>query len=136
MTRFRVPGLLLIVVLTLTACPQRTAVWVKEGSTLDNLVFQFGTRRGVPGGAQIGVVRVYRCNGSATGPGAMWVVGPVGGTANVLELAYGEPPPDFSADQGPVDLQPGCYRIDVSGTGKAEFIIDTNGEVSERLRGS
>lgn len=128
-------GLCLLMSLTLTACPQRTAVWVRDGSTADNLVFQFGTSRGEPGGAQIGVVRVYHCDGPATGPGAAWVVGPEGGTADVRELRYGQTPAGFTSDQGPSRLEAGCYRVDVSGTGKTEFVIDSTGRVTERPRG-
>lgn len=132
MTRVTQLCLPLFIGLASTGCPQRTAVWVREGSTASNLVLQFGTDRRKLGGADIGVIRVYECGGSSTGLGAMWVVGPQGGTAELRELTYGLTPPGFTSDQGPQPLEPKCYRVDVSGTGKTEFVVDSAGRVSER----
>jgi hypothetical protein len=123
-----------LLVVGLTACPQRTAVWVENGSTANHLVLRIADKRGGSGEVAIGVIRVYECSGPATGAGAMWVVGPRNGTANVQQIVYGETPPGFVSDQAPQPLKPGCYRVDVSGTGKTEFQVDANGAVSERAR--
>jgi hypothetical protein len=119
----------------LAACPQRTAVWVEPGSTAAHLTIGVGKKRGQPGGADIGVVRVYRCDGAATGEGAMWAVGPSSGTGDVRQIVYGQTPAGFVSNQGPQPLTPGCYRIDVSGTGKTEFQVGNDGTVTERQRG-
>jgi hypothetical protein len=117
-------------------CQQRTAVWVRSGSTADNLVLEFGRERGTPGGAAIGAIRIYGCDAPGTGSGAQWVVGPTGGTADVREIKYGETPAGFTSDQGPQPLKPGCYRVDVSGTGKTQFIVEPSGQVREQERSS
>lgn len=135
MTRRNLRSVLtMLFTVSLTGCPQRTAVWVRVDSTASNLVLQFGRERGIPGGAAIGVIRVYRCDGPATGDGASWVVGPVGGTNDVTQIRYGETPPGFSSDQGPLPLTPGCYKVDVSGTGKTAFVVDSSGKVIEQPR--
>lgn len=118
----------------LAACPQRTAVWVEDGSTANHLVLRIADRRGGSGAVAIGVVRVYECGWPATGGGAAWVVGPQNGTANVQQIVYGETPPGFVSDQGPHPLKPGCYRVDVSGTGKTEFQVEANGAINEHQR--
>lgn len=120
--------------LILTACPQRTAVWVDQGSTASHLVLRIADRRGGSGKVAIGVVRVYQCGGPSTGAGAAWVVGPQNGTANVQQIVYGETPPGFVSDQGPQPLKAGCYHVNVSGTGTTEFQVEANGTVTERRR--
>ncbi len=114
------------------ACQQKTAVWVEQGSTVSQLVLRFGEKHGRPGGAQIGVVRVYGCDGASSGPGAFWAVGPHGGTADFTRLVYGETPPGFVSDEGPLPLTPGCYKVAISGTGTTEFEIDPDGKVTEK----
>src|SRR5918999_538123 len=113
--------------LIIGGCPQRTGVWIREGSTSNDLVLEFGKERGKPGNAAIGAIRVYRCDAPATGAGAAWVVGPASGTADVPQIRYGETPVGFTSDQGPQPLVSGCYRVDISGTGKTEFVIDSAG---------
>ncbi len=117
--------------LFLTACPQKTAVWVEEGSTAGHLVLGIGSRRGHPGDADIGVVRVYRCDRTSDGPGASWLVGPMGRTEQIKRLVYGETPSGFSSEQGPEPLTPGCYKVATSGTGTTGFTVDSLGTVTE-----
>ena len=118
-------------VLVLCGCPQRTAVWVEAGSTANHLVLKIGKSRGVIGGVAVGVVRVDRCANPTTGAGAMWVVGPQHGTADMDSLVYGVAPDGFVSDQGPQSLTPGCYRVSISGTGRVSFAIDSIGHVTE-----
>lgn len=125
------PAAILIPAALLVACPQRTAIWIEPGSTINHLVFRMGAEYGQPGGAQFGAIRVYRCDAPDSGPGADWVVGPVGGTAPITALVYGEVPSGFISDQGPMPLRPGCYRVGGSGTGSTSFDIDSTGHVTE-----
>lgn len=118
----------------LAGCPQRTEVWVAENSRREHLVLRIGKSRESNDSVAIGVIRVYGCQGPATGRGAMWVTGPSSGTAYVREVVYGNPPSGFSTDQGPKTLLPGCYFVDVSGTGKTAFTVSNSGEVTERER--
>lgn len=117
--------------LCLTACPQKTAVWVETGSSARHVVFRISDRRGGTGSVSIGVVRVYECGGSSSGEGAMWVVGPRAGTANLQSITYGITPQGFASDQGPRPLTRGCYEVAVSGTGRTQFTVDANGAATE-----
>ena len=119
-------------VIGLTACPQRTAVWIEQGSTASHVIFGIADTRHGSGRVSIGVVRVYGCEAPDGGQGAMWVVSPKNGTANVHQLVYGETPPGFVSDQGPRPLAPGCYRVAISGTGRTQFTIDATGAVTEQ----
>ncbi len=134
LNRNRTFSLLMLLTPILAGCPQRSAVWIEQGSTATHLTLGLGKKRGTPGGADIGVIRVYRCDSPATGEGAMWVVGPSGGTNDVRRIVYGETPPGFVSNQGPHPLTPGCYRVDVSGTGKTEFQVEKDGIVTEHQR--
>ena len=125
---------LILTTVLLTACPQRTAVWIESGSTSNHLVIDLGSKRGSLGDADIGVVRVHRCDASPTGSGAAWVVGPNGGTARFSRLVYGETPSGFISSQGPTPLVAGCYRVEISGTGQAAFYVGRDGTVTERQR--
>jgi hypothetical protein len=113
--------------------PQRSAVWVESGSTVTHLIFGLGKDRAHPGSADIGVVRVYRCDGSSTGDGAMWVLESNGATKRVERIVYGDSPAGFVSDQGPRPLSPGCYLVDVSGSGQTQFEVGVNGAISERV---
>lgn len=115
----------------LAACPQKTAVWVEPGSSASHLVLGIADSRGRRGPVAIGAIRVYECGGDDSGPGAMWVVGPRGGTADIRRIVYGTTPPGFVSDQGPRALTPGCYRVEISGTGSTEFTVDAKGAVTE-----
>jgi hypothetical protein len=126
------PCVLLVV---LAGCPQKTAVWVGEGSTASKLAFRIAASRGGSDGVEIGVVRVEPCSGTGTGGGAAWVIGPKVGTARFSRVEYGSAPHGFVTEQGPIPLAPGCYRVIVSGTGRAEFQVSSDGSVSENRPG-
>ena len=132
--RARARALAVLLCCCVAGCPQRTAVWVAKDSRSEHLVLRIGKSRESDDSVAIGVVRVYGCQAPATGGGAMWVTGPSSGTANVRELVYGHPPDGFSTDQGPKTLVPGCYFVDISGTGKTAFTVSNSGEITERDR--
>src|SRR6185437_2086867 len=82
-------------VFALAACPQRTAVWVEAGSTVNHLVLRIAEERDASGTVAIGVIRVDRCDASSTGSAAMKVTGPAYWTANVHRIACRESRPGF-----------------------------------------
>ncbi len=129
--RLKQPLIGLSAIVLLTACPQRTAVWIGDGSTASDVVFRIADKRDGNGDVAIGVVRVYACDGSDSGGGAMWVAGPQGGTVSIHQIVYGELPPNWESDQGPKALTPGCYRVASSGTGRTEFVVGADGTVTE-----
>lgn len=131
MTRRLRTVLLPTLALLLTACPQKTAVWVRSGSTPEELVFEFGTARGEKGLVDVGVVRVERCASSSPTSVAAWVVWPTSGTVAMSEIRYGAVPQGFAA-QGPAQsLTTGCYSVVISGTGRTTFTVDSLGIISE-----
>jgi hypothetical protein len=123
--------LLPLIAFVLTACPQKTAVWVRSGSTADHLVFDFGKTLGAKGPVDVGILRVERCASSSASSAASWVVWPTSGTVLMSEIRYGEVPQGFIA-QGPAQaLSAGCYSVVISGTGRATFSVDSVGSIKE-----
>ena len=131
MTRYLRTILLPLLAFLLTACPQKTAVWVRSDSTAEALVFDFGTSRGDKGPVDIGVVRVEACASSSATSAAHWVVWPTSGTVPMSEIRYGEVPQGFTT-QGPAHpLTSGCYSVVISGNGRTTFTVDSLGVISE-----
>ena len=102
-------------VLSLTACPQETAVWIPRASTTANLVFHLGKERGHDRDVALGMLRVRRCGGGGGGAaaidsGAMWALYAVDRAQEVSKIRYGETPAGFRSATGAVPLIPGCYR--------------------------
>ena len=118
--------------LVVLGCPQRTAVWLADGSTARRLVFRLSDERDGSRAVAVGGVRVDRCDREPTGEGAEWLVGPRNGTEPTRELTYGVAPPGWETDQGPRPLTPGCYQVTTSGTGRATFDVAPDGRATER----
>ncbi len=128
----RLRGIVFLTLATvLTACPQKTAVWVRSGSTADNLIFDFGRTKGLKGAVDLGAMRVERCAATDASSGASWVLWPMSGTIKLDELRYGELPQGFAAEAPASDLTPGCYAVVISGTGRSSFTVDSVGSVTE-----
>ncbi len=53
-----------------------------------------------------------------------------GGTAVVHDVTYGIAPDGFLADRPATTLDPGCYRIRISGTGSTEFEVHPDGTIT------
>jgi hypothetical protein len=130
--------LALTAILALTACPQKTAVWVAPESTAHRLRFLIADRRGGTKRVAIGVFRVDRCGASPQGATAppMWGAGGIAGTDTVSVIQYGVMPSGFAKLRGQADtaltLLPGCYEAEISGTGRATFDVSADGRVRER----
>jgi len=121
---------LAILVLGLTACPQRAHLWIEPNSRTDHLRFQIGRSEGQPAAISIGVFRVDPCS-APEGTRPAWVVE---GDTEIDMIEYGRIPPGFSEIQAPAVLDPGCYRATVSGSpGVTTFSVDTNGIVREHV---
>jgi len=111
----------------------RSAVWVQPGSTATHLVFRISSRRGNEKPIWIGAFRVDRCgdDGSDATSAGLWVIGNDSG-GPVSRITYGAVPPGFTQYKTPLQLRPGCYRVTISGTGRTEFEIQSDGNVRER----
>ncbi len=69
---------------------------------------------------------VVRCDGVP-----FWIVGTGGSAAAFPDtLRYGTTPAGYASTVGPLPLQPGCYRIFVSGGSRATFRIDRSGHLT------
>jgi hypothetical protein len=134
-------ALMVLSIVGLTACPQETAVWIPPGSTAGNLTVHFGRDHGRNREVALGVVRVHKCadsigaGGRAADAGAMWVLYATDRRAPMVsKVRYGEALPGFRSTVGPVSLIPGCYFVQISGTGVTRFRVASNGTVSDEGR--
>lgn len=113
-------------------CPERSAIWVREGATARRLEFGIGRYRDDQRGFPTSYLRVYSCEGPAAGKGAAWIINSdTAQTHTVNWVIYGELPPGWTLVEGPAKLKPGCYRAAISGTGLTEFQVDPDGNITE-----
>lgn len=132
-------SLALCFVAALVGCPQKTAVWIAEGSTAPDLVFQFGVVRGQPKPVQFYGLNVYPC-ASPDRPSKppVWTVSAPQG---VLErdyptaITYGVVPSGFVEQVPAQTLTTGCYVAATAGTGAVTFAVDSLGAVTTLLDG-
>jgi hypothetical protein len=66
------PRVALVLLAGVGGCPQRTAVWVEQGSTAPRVVFGVAEKRGGTRPVAVGVLRVQQCGGPTSGSGAWW----------------------------------------------------------------
>lgn len=113
-----------LLLIALAACPEKTAVWVAEGSTARDLTLVFGHTEGRER-RMSSIVRVDRC-----GPGdiddALWIV-----SIDTSRVTYGVPGPGAQPMAEARPLGPGCYHASMSGTGTVGFTVDSLGAVTE-----
>jgi hypothetical protein len=133
MTRMVAVRMAFALALSLLGCQMRTAIWVVPGSTLEHLEFGVSNKRDSSVGVDFGGLRVWACDSLSYGPtGAAWVLATVSDVPpHPTRIVYGEVPIGFRSVQGPHPLQPGCYRVSVTGTGIAEFWIREDGSIVE-----
>lgn len=129
---------ILSAVLLLSACtPQNNALWIEPGSTADHLVLGIGQYKEGPPVHQFQVLRVSKCEGPQVGSGAMWVLSLRDDVPAVQKVVYGETPPGYVSDEGPLPLVPGCYQAAATTGGLVEFHVLKDGgirEVKPRVR--
>ena len=118
---------------SLAGCPMRSAVWVKSGSNATHLVFGLSSRAGNSSPVWIGAFRVDRCgdDGSDATSAGLWVIGNDSG-GPVSQITYGELPAAWTQYKQPLPLRPGCYRVTISGTGRTEFEVLSDGSIRQR----
>ena len=122
MSRIRIA--LPVLLLLLAACPQRTAVWIAEGSTARDLTFVLGQKEGRERRIQ-SYVRVDRC-GPWYRDSAMWIA-----SADTSRVTYGVTGPGATEQQPARPLVPGCYSVMTGGTGSVAFAVDSLGGVTQ-----
>jgi hypothetical protein len=130
----RLPTLSAVVALVIvTACEMPSAVWIEKGSTVAHLVFGIGrTKHGKPLD-YFPYFSVFSCSTpEENAKDAIWAVSSQPGSAIPTRILYGEAPPGWETDQGPVALTPGCYDASTPGTGHVRFDVDSAGGVTER----
>lgn len=119
----------------LAGCPKKTAVWVKGGSTVSNLVLGLSNTRGGADKVLIGVLRVDGCGQpNDTRSAAQWVMTSTDDAQPISEVTYGHAPSGYTTTEGPLPLAPGCYQVTISGTGRSTFQVDSGGAVVEERK--
>lgn len=112
-----------LLLIALAACPQKTAVWIADGSTARELTLVFGEKEGRER-RMSSFVRVDRC-GPWDRDSAMWMV-----SVDTSRVTYGVPGPGTHQEAEARPLRPGCYYAHMSGTGSVAFRIDSLGGVT------
>ena len=121
----------------LSACPQRTAVWVVQPATTTNLTFALGRVRGKEEPVRLYYLSISHCGSQGqAGQRPIWMIGerPAGPPATAVRIRYGEVPPGFEVRGPPGALAPGCYVADIGGSGTTEFDVGPTGAVTEHVR--
>lgn len=119
--------------LLLSACPERSAVWVETGSTAGHLVIGIGTTPHGPPPANLYGLTVVRCGEENRLPAsAVWTIARAKESPVPGRVLYGSTPPGFETRVPAQAITPGCYRIQDSGSGRTIFDVATNGAVSTR----
>lgn len=116
------------------ACPKKAAVWVANGSTVEQLVLRISDVRGGEHPTWVSMVRVDRCDRAPDDTTAiMWLVSPDPGAQEARAVTYGVAPVGWRSSYGPRPLTPGCYRVNTSSTGRTVFDVAPGGRVTERV---
>jgi hypothetical protein len=89
-------------------------------------MFDFGRDSGQRADIALGDARVYRCADSIGVQGeahSLWTLLALDHARMISELRYGETPSGFRAVTGPTPLDPGCYIVEISGTGRTRMQV-------------
>jgi hypothetical protein len=126
-------SVLLVGSLMVLACPERTAVWVEEGSTATNLLFgvaRYRDRQGPPL-SDLPTLIVQRCTEPEADEDVVWQI-VVGDSQPPVptQIRYGEPPPGYRSRVAPRKLTPGCYLALILGSGRVTFEVASDGSVT------
>ena len=119
-------GVLLPFALLLTACPQNITIHIADGSTADHLTFTFSENRGLRRSVQIRGLWVRLCDTERK----VWEIEGMAGADTIERIIYGVVPQGFLVRTPAERLGPGCYEVDVAGSGESErFVVQENGNV-------
>lgn len=117
----------------LVACPQRTAIWIVPGASVEHLVFGVSDEVGGTNAVDFTFLRVYRCERQALDTaGTVWMVEPAHNRPPYpTKIVYGETPTGYQTTTGPFPLKVGCYDARIVGTGMVRFIVREDGSIVE-----
>ena len=120
--------------LSLTACPQRTAIWLLSGAAPGQPVFGLEESRDGASLAEVPYVFISPCAGfDGTAGQAVWVLQRAVETAAApRQVQVGHAPPGYRVARGADRLQPGCYVASIQGTGRVEFEVYADRSSVER----
>jgi hypothetical protein len=135
MRRIHLYLLFVILAITTTACPMRSAIWIIQGSTASHLEFGISNKRNGTEGVQWAGLGVLDCHTRVPhDQHVYWSIerDPTSWSdESPTRVIYGTPPAGFRSLSGPETLRAGCYEAFVGGTGDVEFEIDSAGLVKE-----
>ena len=111
--------------LGLTACPQKTAIWLLSGTEPGQPVFGVGEKQDGASLTDLPYVLISPCaefDGTA-GP-AVWMLQRVAVNAAVPRQGQvGHTPPGYRVAKGEDRLQRGCCVASIHGTGRVDFEV-------------
>lgn len=108
--------------------PQRAAIWVLPGSTVDRLEFGVSRDSGTTVPVRVQGLAVSVCGGEAPVVWRLTLVEPVAPVPT--RFAYGLVPSGYTNEVPAAALRAGCYRVRVTGgRGIATFTVDSAGRV-------
>ena len=116
--------------IVLLGCPEFTAVWLPHGATSSSLAFELGYEQGVSEPIDLRELRVHVCGtNSASRMGvAIWIISRET-NERLSQVRFGETPMGFKSESKPPNLTPGCYIVQISGTGRMKFQVLNDGRV-------
>ena len=123
--------------LSLTACPQQTAIWLLSGAELGQPVFGLGKTRHGASLAEVPYVFISPCAGfDGTATQAVWVLQrAIETAAPPRQVQVGHAPVGYRVAKGAERLQPGCYVASIQGAGQVEFeVLGDRSSVERRAR--
>jgi len=112
-----------------TGCPEKSAVWIEQGSTSQHLVFGLGRTVGGRAPDNFYGMTVSRCGADGTAQNAIWAIARTDEVPVPTRVVYGEPPSGYRTVKGPERLQPGCYQAADAGSGRLQFRVNADGSV-------
>jgi hypothetical protein len=121
----------------LLACPQKTAVWLAGGATIDSPEFILGREQGRAAAIEIGFLRVDHCEALGEGSyppavSAVWFLEVSDLEVSIERITYGSVPTGFVETAPARELEAGeCYLVTITGDGTLRFRVGDDGRLSE-----
>ena len=133
--RFHYRCAIVLAICLVSACPQRTEIWVAPGSKRVGLTFALGVDKGRRKTVALGMFAVSRCTLAEDDSGSvLWRILADDRARMVDSIAYGKAPNGFRATVAPSPLAEGCYIAQTSGTGRMRFRVASDGNVTDEGR--
>lgn len=137
LTRSAPPVVLLL--LLLTQCMEKAAIWILPGATSTQLTFGIARVRGSARPVvDLRSLSVKTCYTEGQDQISMWTLS--GQPPNAKEvptrIIYGLPPAGFVPTQPPAVLTQGCYEASVSGHGvsaSVRFLVNADGSIAVKV---